>query len=153
MRNKNSQNVKTLVDQANSGSTTVCDYPIVRNDSQSFSTTKTLIAREFFSLLDAWVCRCWPRASLWPDLHAVELTSRRHLGSRKHTRASLEVSHDNAQEPKPYRSESLNGLKYTTNGTESKHPHSHFSPQHTPSALTDSRRDLEVADAKGYLVL
>ena len=41
----------------------------------------------FFPLLDAWVCQCWPRASLWPDLHAVELTSRRHLGSRKHTRA------------------------------------------------------------------
>ena len=40
MRNKNSQNVETLVDQANSGSTTVCDYPIVRNDSQSFSATK-----------------------------------------------------------------------------------------------------------------
>ena len=32
MRNKNSQNVKTLVDQENSGSTTVCEYPIVRND-------------------------------------------------------------------------------------------------------------------------
>ena len=54
MRNKNSQNVKTLVDQANSGNTTVCDYPIVRNDSQSFSTTKTLIARaHYLSLLDS----------------------------------------------------------------------------------------------------
>ena len=52
--------------------------------------------RNFFSLLDAWVYRCWPRVSLSPDLHAVELTSRRHLGSRKHTRASLEVPHDNA---------------------------------------------------------